>query len=88
MMGIEYPKKHDACSALERFTDRFPSWFNTERLAERREPAIYGDEATMTPADLLFTKKDATEALRIAKDVFKTANRLIQEYEKSKPDRE
>ncbi|MEM0481528.1 MAG: HEPN domain-containing protein [Nitrososphaerota archaeon] len=87
LLGIEYPKKHDVGPVLIKFKDRFPQWFPVDKLAlisrklsEKREPAMYGDEASMTPADLLFTKAEAEETFEMAKEAHDFVERLFQEY--------
>ncbi len=87
LLGIEYPKKHDVGPVLIKFRDRFPQWFPVDRLAkisrklaEKREPAMYGDELSMTPADLLFDKSEAEESLEMAKETYNTVKKLFSEY--------
>ncbi len=87
LLGIEYPKKHDVGPVLIKFKDRFPQWFPVERLAlfsrklsEKREPALYGDEVSMTPADLLFSRAEAEEAFEMAKETHEFVKKLFQEY--------
>jgi HEPN domain-containing protein len=85
-VGIEYPKKHDVSRVLQSVKERFPSWFDTDRLAEigtwlaeRREPAMYGNEAKGISPDELFTKEDAKIALNYAEDIYNSCKRLIGE---------
>jgi HEPN domain-containing protein len=90
LLGVEYPKQHDVSRALLMFRERFPASFPTERmaeisrrLAERREPAMYGDELTMTPADLLFTREDGEEAVRMAVEALEAVRTLFEQYERA-----
>lgn len=87
LLGIEYPKKHDVGPVLIKFKDRFPQWFPVERLAlvsrklsEKREPAMYGDEISMTPADLLFSRDEAEEAFKMARETHEFVKKLFHEY--------
>ena len=87
LLGIEYPKKHDVSPVLIKFRDRFPQWFPVDKLAgisrklaEKREPAMYGDELSMTPADLLFNKSEAEESLEMAKETLEAVKKLFEEY--------
>lgn len=86
LMGIEYPKKHDVSRVLLMNKWRFPEWFPTERfaeisltLAEKREPAMYGNELRMIPASTLFDEEQANEALRDAERVYNVSLRLLHE---------
>jgi hypothetical protein len=52
---------------------RFPEWFPVERfaeislrLAEKREPAMYGNELRMMLTSILFKEEQASEALKNA----------------------
>ena len=83
-VGVEYPKKHDVSPALLAVKERFPRWFKVERLAragtwlaERREPAMYGDEAEGTTPDELFTREEAQTALGHAEGIYRSCRRLI-----------
>ncbi|MEM4536678.1 MAG: HEPN domain-containing protein, partial [Nitrososphaerota archaeon] len=83
LLGIEYPKKHDVGPVLIKFRDKFPQWFpvnklaeTSRKLAEKREPAMYGDELSMTPADLLSNKSDAVESLELARETLEAVKRL------------
>lgn len=85
-VGVEYPKKHDVSAALLAVKGRFPKWIEVERLAEngiwlaeRREPAMYGNEAEGLSPDELFTKEEAAMALRYAKETFELCKRLIKQ---------
>ncbi len=84
-VGVEYPKQHDVSAALTNVKDRFPKWFGAETLAERaiwlaerREPAMYGDEGEGVPADELFTREDARKALSYAEGIYKACVHLIK----------
>ncbi|MEM2237969.1 MAG: HEPN domain-containing protein [Candidatus Caldarchaeum sp.] len=87
LLGIEYPKKHDVSSVLIKFRERFPAWFPADRLAEasiklaeKREPAMYGDELSMTPADLVFERSEAEEAFEMAEQTYMYVEKLFAEY--------
>ncbi|MEM4281555.1 MAG: HEPN domain-containing protein [Candidatus Caldarchaeum sp.] len=87
LLGIEYPKKHDVSSVLIKFRERFPAWFPADRLAEtsiklaeKREPAMYGDELSMTPADLVFKRSEAEEAFEMAEQTYMYVEKLFAEY--------
>lgn len=82
-VGVDYPKMHDVNPTLLAVKDRFPKWFDAERVAkmagwlsERRAPAMYGDEYQGIPPDKLFSKKDSKLALDYAEDVFALCNKL------------
>lgn len=85
-IGVEYPKQHDVGEVLLAVSDRLPVWFKAEEkarisswLAERREPAMYGDEIHGKGADELFTKDEALLALRYAKKVLNDSRKLLLE---------
>lgn len=87
LLAIEYPKRHDVGAVLVKFRDRFPQWFPIDKLAiisrklsEKREPAMYGDELSMTPADLIFQKSEAEESLAMARETYDAVNKLFKEY--------
>jgi len=86
LMAIEYPKKHDVSRILLMNRERFPEWFPTmefakmsRMLAEKREPAMYGDELRKIPASVLFDETEAREALRIARRVHSFCLKLHKE---------
>ncbi len=85
LVGVEYPKQHDVSRVLLTFKERFPKWFNVEAyaevsrlLAEKREPAMYGDELRMAPAATLFEKADAEDALGNAKAIHRDCMKLLE----------
>lgn len=88
IVGIEPPKWHDVGPVLRRERNRFPGWFQ-ERIPElayisrslrrEREPAMYGDEETGLPAEELYTRYDAEQALRQAKIVLDAVEKLLKE---------
>ena len=87
LIGIEYPKKHDVSDVLLKFAERFPKWFNVEKiarnssvLAAKREAAMYGNEEAMMPADSLFTGEEAADALKMAEETLKEVNKLFEEF--------
>ena len=76
--GVEVPRIHDVSGALRRNAERLPPIVVAEmdalvsasrRLREERELAFYGDEETDTPAEDLFSRADADEALATARRV-------------------
>lgn len=84
--GTEIPKVHDVSGALRRNVDRLPPAVAAEidtlvstsrRLREERELAFYGDEATDTEAEALFSQQDADEALRTARHVLDLCTRSV-----------
>jgi HEPN domain-containing protein len=88
LVGIDYPKKHDVSRILLHVRARFPTWFDVSRFAEvsrelaaKREPAMYGVEAKMQPAEDLFTKQDAATALKQAVEVHRSCVRLLTQAE-------
>ncbi len=89
IVGIEYPRSHDVSDVLTENRDRFPAWFRGEIrdlaeasswLAEKRGPAMYGDEVGGIPASRLFTREDAEQALNYARKVVGLAFRLFKEF--------
>lgn len=86
LVGVEYPKKHDVSKVLLIERRRFPPWFNVEEfaevcrsLAEKREPAMYGDELRMIPSTELFTEQDAVAALNQAARICSSCLKLLNE---------
>ncbi len=84
-VGVEYPKHHDVSNVLVQMAKRFPRWFDTEkfaeisrRLAEKREPAMYGDESAGIGPDQLFTKKEAVSATAFAKEINNACAKLVK----------
>jgi len=89
LLGIEYPKKHDVSRILLMNKERFPKWFPitefaeiSRRLAEKREPAMYGNELKMVPASVLFNKEEAEEALKNAKEIYHFCLKLFKHFKK------
>lgn len=89
VVGVEYPRSHDVSDVLLENEDRFPAWFRKEIeglveasswLAEKRGPAMYGDEIGGIPASRLFTQEDAEQALKYARKVVSLAFRLFKEF--------
>ena len=88
IVGIEPPKWHDVGPVLRKEKNMFPAWFQ-ERIPElayisrclrrEREPAMYGDEETGMPAEELYTRYDAEQALKQAKTVLDLVEKLLQE---------
>ncbi len=78
LAGIEPPKWHDVGPVLRREKSRFPGWFQNliDRLAsisrslrKERELAMYGDEEAGIPAEELYIRYDAEQALEQAEVV-------------------
>jgi HEPN domain-containing protein len=85
LVGIEYPKKHDVKEVLLRVGDRFPDWFRVGEkarvsswLAERREAAMYGDEAHGVGPNALFTRREAIRSLNYAKKIYGDCKRFLE----------
>ena len=85
LLGIEYPKKHDVSRVLLINKERFPKWFPivefaeiSRKLAEKREPAMYGNELKMMPASILFSKEEASEALKNAEKIYSFCLKLLK----------
>jgi len=86
-VGIEPPKWHDVGIILKNEIDRFPEWFktNVEELAlisrelrSEREHSMYGDTDLNLPANKLYSKYDAKEALKKAKFVASLCEKLFK----------
>jgi HEPN domain-containing protein len=65
--------------------ERFPKWFPivefaeiSRKLAEKREPAMYGSELKMVPASVLFSKEEASEALKNAEKIYSLCLKLLK----------
>ena len=78
LSGAEVPRVHDVGGALRDNASRLPSEARAQvdflatasrKLREEREVAFYGDEATGTEPEALFSEPDAEEALRTARRV-------------------
>jgi len=91
LFSVEYPKKHDVSEALDQIKHipAAPDWLKSEvdrfkrislTLALMRGPAFYGDERSFIPPEKLYGKKDALEALEMAMDVLKAAEKLLTTY--------
>lgn len=87
-LAVEYPREHDVRDVLLELANlrELPEWFASEvefmatvssALARMRGPAFYGDEQTLKPSSSLFTRTDATEALKGAERVHRNCRRLI-----------
>lgn len=87
-LAIEYPREHDVRDVLlEVASSRdLPEWFIAETefmatvssdLARKRGPAFYGDEGALRPPSSLFTRIDASNALRDAERVHEKCKRLV-----------
>lgn len=87
IVGIEPPKWHDVGPVLRRERERFPEWFRdrvpelayiSRSLRREREPAMYGDEETGMPAEELYTRYDAEQALNQARTVLNFVEKLLE----------
>jgi HEPN domain-containing protein len=76
--GLEIPHVHDVSGVLRRNVERLPQHLAAEidllvsasrRLREEREMAFYGDDATDTEPEALFSRADADQALATARQV-------------------
>ena len=90
IVGVEPPKWHDPGPVLRREKNRFPDWFRehidefasiSRSLRKERELAMYGDEEAGIPAEELYTRYDAEQALSMAKKIFVYVEKLLQELE-------
>jgi len=88
LVGVEPPKWHDPGPVLRRERNRFPEWFRehidefasiSRSLRKERELAMYGDEEAGIPAEELYTRYDAEQALNMAKKVLGHVEKLLQE---------
>jgi HEPN domain-containing protein len=88
LVGVEPPKWHDPGPVLRRERNRFPEWFRehidefasiSRSLRKERELAMYGDEEAGIPAEELYTRYDAEQALNMAKKVLEYVEKLLQE---------
>lgn len=75
-VGLEVPRIHDVGAFLKKHRDRFRGRMADEidraasisrRLRQEREASFYGDEEMGIPAEELYTRQDAAEALSEAK---------------------
>ena len=88
LVGVEPPKWHDPGPVLRRERNRFPEWFRehidefasiSRSLRKERELAMNSDEETDIPAEELYTRYDAEQALNMAKKVLEHVEKLLQE---------
>jgi len=88
LVGIEPPRWHDVGPILREYRERFPKWFreNIDRFAfasrqlrREREPSMYGDEEIGIPPDRLYSKYDAEQAYRYAREILEACIRLYRE---------
>ena len=93
LVNVEPPKFHDVGPVLKENADRFPQWFRekidlfasySRSLRKERELAMYGDEETNTPPELLYSEYDASQALKEAEEVLDYAKKLYEEKSSSK----
>jgi Uncharacterized conserved protein related to C-terminal domain of eukaryotic chaperone, SACSIN len=88
LVGVEPPKWHDPGPVLRRERSRFPEWFRehidefasiSRSLRKERELAMYGDEEAGIPAEELYTRYDAEQALNMTKKILEHVEKLLQE---------
>lgn len=93
LVNVEPPKFHDVGPVLKENADRFPQWFRekidlfasySRSLRKERELAVYGDEETNTPPELLYSEYDASQALKEAEEVLEYAKKLYGEKSSGK----
>jgi len=88
-LAVEYPREHDVRDVLLEVASsrELPEWFMDEvefmaavssDLARKRGPAFYGDEGALRPPSSLFTRADASNALRDAERVHENSEKLIR----------
>lgn len=86
LVGVEPPKWHDVGPVLRREKSRFPEWFQelveelasiSRSLRKERELAMYGDEEAGIPAEELYTRRDAEQALSQARRVVESVEKLL-----------
>lgn len=74
--------------------DKFPQWFRekvdifasySRSLRKEREPAMYGDEESNTPPEMLYSDYDAQQSLKMAEEVLDYAKRLYEEKRRMQP---
>ena len=85
-VGIEPPKWHDVGIVIKREIDRFPEWFRekvdkimviSKELRRELETSMYGDSDLNLPANKLYSKNDAKEAVSNAKLVATLCDKLF-----------
>nr|WP_291764506.1 hypothetical protein [Caldivirga sp. UBA161] len=74
--------------------DKFPQWFRekvdifasySRSLRKERELAMYGDEESNTPPEMLYSDYDAQQSLKMAEEVLDYAKRLYEEKRRMQP---
>ncbi|MGQ9479003.1 MAG: HEPN domain-containing protein [Thermoproteota archaeon] len=90
LVGVEYPKTHDASDVLLSFKERFPPWFQEKidevamvsaRLAMKREIAFYGaEDETIAPEEAV-SKSDAENTVKEAEQIYMLCEKMFREYE-------
>lgn len=87
-VGIEPPKWHDVGIILKNEINRFPEWFKkrvdevaqiSKELRRERELSMYGDSDLRLPANKLYSKIEAKEALKKAKIVASLCQQLLNQ---------
>lgn len=89
LVGVEPPKWHDVGITLKREREKFPEWFRNEIdelasisriLARERETSMYGDEETGTPPELIYSRVDGENALRMCEKVRELVKKLEESF--------
>jgi HEPN domain-containing protein len=84
---IEVPRIHDVGPILKQYAPRYPEPFKRQiphiasisrLLRAEREISFYGDEQSGVPAESLYTREDALEALSKANEVLIECQKLIE----------
>ncbi|MGC9152625.1 MAG: HEPN domain-containing protein [Vulcanisaeta sp.] len=88
LVGVEPPKWRDVGPVLRQERARFPQWFQgyidelasiSRSLRKEREFAMYGDEESGVPPEMLYTRIDAEQALGNAEKVLSLVRKLLEE---------
>jgi HEPN domain-containing protein len=88
LVGGEPPKWHDVGTILKQEKERFPDWFKKEidelvsisrMLRKERKTAMYGDTETGTPPELIYSRIDGENALRMCSKVYELTKKLFEE---------
>ena len=91
LCGIEYPRKHDVSDLLDKLSDLqdIPDYFKEsiptlkqtmQRLSQLRGPAMYGDEANLTPPSRLFSEQDAEKNINDTRKTLQLCKKLFREW--------
>lgn len=87
LVGIEPPKFHDVGMVLKNEKDKFPEWFKNEIdelasipriLRKERETSMYDYEETMASPELIYSRIDDENSLKMYLKVYE----LVKKYSK------